>query len=150
MMKRMIIWYVVADGGRARIVRKREDGERFETFQSMESVDIHHHSHDIGPDKPGRVFERAVIGRHAIEPRDDPHEAAKRAFAYTVSSALNEAAKQGDYHGLVLVAPARILQYLRDGLSAAAIARLKGELPKDLTQIKDSDLARHFAELKLN
>ena len=66
-MKRAKIWYVIADGGRARFV-ERDDGGAFRTVSSLVAAELHKRSHDLGLDRPPRTKESASPARHAIEP----------------------------------------------------------------------------------
>ncbi len=76
-MKHPRTWYVVADGGRARILQKRakhgDTREAFETRQEFVSADIHRATHDLGTERPGRVRESGMSARHAVQPRQDLH-----------------------------------------------------------------------------
>ena len=78
-MKRAKIWYVIADGGRARFV-ERDDGGAFRTVSSLVAAELHKRSHDLGLDRPPRAKESASPARHAIEPRRDLHQASKEEF----------------------------------------------------------------------
>ena len=84
-MNRPITCYVVADGGRARIVRKRaRQGDRqqaFDTIQELVSADLHRATHELGAERPGRTRESATSARHAVQPRQDLHRAEKQNFA---------------------------------------------------------------------
>ena len=140
-------WYVVADGGRARIVQKRDRQEAFDTSQELVSADLHHRTHDLGTERPGRGRESAMSAHHAVQPREDLHRAAKQSFAHQVAALLNEASQREEFDGLVLVAPAHPLRDLRDALDGSTQRKIRGELQKDLTKVPDADLAEHFVGL---
>ena len=57
-MKKPRLWYVIADGGRARFVERDEDGA-FRTLSSFVSTELHTSAHELGRDRPGRVKESA-------------------------------------------------------------------------------------------
>jgi protein required for attachment to host cells len=136
------IWYVVADGGRARIVQKR-----FDTRQQLVSPDIHRHTHDLGTERPGRTHESAMSARHGLQPRQDLHRADKRNFAHEVAAMLNAASAAGEFDALVLVAPAHVLADLHQALDASTRSKVTVQLQKDLTKVPDADLAAHLAGL---
>jgi hypothetical protein len=69
-MKNSRIWYVIADGGRARFV-ERDERSAFHTVASLVSTELHARSSDLGRDRPARVMESATPGGSAIEPRRD-------------------------------------------------------------------------------
>lgn len=102
-MKRAKLWYVIADGGRARFVARDEEGA-FRTLSSFVSTELHKSTHELGRDRPARVKESATPARHAVEPRRDLHEAAKDDFIRTVATELAAQLKDGKFDELVLVA----------------------------------------------
>jgi protein required for attachment to host cells len=63
-MKHPRTWYVVADGGRARIVQKRNGENAFDTHRELVSAEIHSRTHELGTDRPGRTHESAMSARH--------------------------------------------------------------------------------------
>jgi protein required for attachment to host cells len=144
-MKNPIIWYVIADGARARIVHRQEYASGYTTELELQSTEAHRPSRAIRSDRPGRVGESASPARHAIEPRHDPHEEAKRAFAQEVAAALDRI--DGHFDQLVLVAPARILAELRAALSPPLREKLSGEVAKDLTKVPIGELGDHLPRL---
>ena len=147
-MKRPRTWYVVADGGRARFLEKRDAQGMFDTIRELVSADLHRRSHDLGTERPGRTFDTAGTAHHAVEPREDLHRAEKRNFVYDIAAALNEASAGDEFDRLVLVAPAHALRELNDGLDAATRRKIAAQLQKDLTKTPAGELAKHFADLK--
>ncbi len=87
-MKKAKIWYVIADGGRARFVERDERGA-FRTVTSFVSTELHAKSSDLGRDRPSRVMESASPGRSAVEPRRDLKEAAKEDFIKLVAEQID-------------------------------------------------------------
>jgi protein required for attachment to host cells len=146
-MKHPRTWYLVTDGGRARIVRKQDEHDAFDTIREFVSADIHRHSHELGTDRPGRTHESAGSAHHAVQPREDLHRANKRAFVDEVAKAVNDADAGGEFDRLILVAPAHALGELHHALDAATQRKIAGELQKDLTNVPNADLAKHFADL---
>src|ERR1044071_8636646 len=115
-MKRAKIWYVIADGGRARFV-ERDDGGAFRTVSSLVAAELHKRSRDLCLDRPPRANESASPARHAIEPRRDLHQASKEDFVKLVADQLDEEHGRGQFDKLVLVAPPRALTELKQSLS---------------------------------
>lgn len=150
-MNRPRTWYVVADGGRARIVQKRDrQGDRqqaFDTIQELVSANIHRPTHELGAERPGRTHESATTARHAVQPRQDLHQAEKQNFVHEVAAVLNEAGTRDEFDALVLVAPAHALGDLRQALDAPTQRKITAQLQKDLTKVPNADLAEHLADL---
>ena len=136
-------WILIADGEHARVVVPAAR-QQFRTISSLDSTTAHRRSTDLGADEPGRSYESANPARHAIEPKTDPHRAAKLDFVRYLADQMNTAAAAGQYDRLVLVAPAHALHDLREALGQEVLARLDGTLGKDLVKVADADLAGHL------
>ena len=143
-MKRKKLWYVIADGGRARFVERDTNGA-FRTITSFVATELHARERDLGRDRPARVMESANSARHAVEPRRDLHQAAKEDFIRTVADTLAAEHGQGQFDALVLVAPARVLTELKHSLGKPVAETVVSDLQKDLTKVPDHDLAAHLA-----
>ena len=143
-MKRAKLWYVIADGGRARFVEHDDQGV-FRTLSSFVSTELHKSTHELGRDRPARVKEGATPARHAVEPRRDLHEAAKDAFIRTVATELAAQLKDGKFDELVLVAPPGVIAELKDALSKPIAKLVVEELQKDLTKVPDHELTGHLS-----
>jgi protein required for attachment to host cells len=146
-MKRAKIWYVIADGGRARFV-ERDDGGAFRTVSSLVAAELHKRSHDLGLDRPPRTKESASPARHAIEPRRDLHQASKEEFVKLVADQLDEEHGRGQFDKLVLVAPPRALTELKQSLSNEIAKLVVSDLQKDLTKVPDHDLTEHLPSVR--
>jgi protein required for attachment to host cells len=143
-MKKKKVWYVIADGGRARFVTRDENGA-FRTVSSFVSTELHAKSSELGRDRPGRVMESATPGRSSVEPRRDLKEAAKEEFVKLVAGQLDAEHERGQFDRLVLVAPPGVLTELKNNLSKSMANLVAGDLQKDLTKVPDHDLTDHLA-----
>lgn len=125
------IWYVVADGGKARIL----------SFSGGDMRTLQHFDNSGHGDTP----EDASSGTSQLKaPKSDPHNQAKAHFAKQVAARLNEAVRTGKLDEIVLAAPAHVLHDIREELDKAATAKLGKALSKDLTNIPDHQLASYF------
>ncbi len=143
-MKKAKLWYVIADGGRARFVARDEEGA-FRTVQSFVAAQLHQRSRDLGLDRPARVGESASPARHAIEPRRDLKEAAKEDFIRIVAEEIEAGHGRGQFDKLVLVAPTGVLTELKNALSKPIAKLVASDLQKDLTKVPDHELTDHLA-----
>jgi protein required for attachment to host cells len=143
-MKKKRVWYVIADGGRARFVERDERGV-FRTVSSFVSTELHAKASDLGRDRPTRVMESATPGRSAVEPRRDLKEAAKQDFVKLVAGEIDAGHGRGQFDNLVLVAPPGVLTELKSNLSKPMAELVVGDLQKDLTKVPDHDLTGHLA-----
>jgi protein required for attachment to host cells len=143
-MKKLRLWYVIADGGRARFVAGDGEGT-FRTLSSLVSTELHKSAHELGRDRPARVKESASPARSAIEPRRDLHNAAKEDFIRSVADTLAAELKEGKFDELVLVAPPGVIAELKHSLSKPTAKVVVNELHKDLTKVPDHELTMHLA-----
>jgi protein required for attachment to host cells len=137
--------FVIADGGHARFVRPASDNA-LQTFEAVDSTDVHKRDQDLVSDRPGRAFESGTAGRHAYSQRHDPHEMAKDRFTHSVARRLNEHSAADAFNELVLVAPSHVLSELTDALDTTTGAKLLGTLAKDLVKTPDHELWPHLKE----
>lgn len=90
--------------------------------------------------KPPRVHDRLGPGRHVIEARQTPRDAAEIGFLKSVAGRINEDAECFDE--VVLCAPPRPLGVLREHLSKAVRERMSAELAKDFVRQSGAELSR--------
>jgi protein required for attachment to host cells len=125
-------WYVVADGGKARILTG--DSSALHTVQHFDAS-----GH-------GDTKDDASAGSSQLKaPKSDPHDQSKATFAKQVAARINEAVRTGKTDEINLAAPPHVLHDIREALDKAASAKLNQSLSKDLTNTPDNDLASHFA-----
>jgi protein required for attachment to host cells len=147
MPKQRTIWFVLADGSRARIVTRRAEGRGYEIAAEYDSAEARQPSRDILSDRPGHTQESGYSGRHAIEPKSDVHRERKADFARDVAERLNAAGAGNAFDALVLYAAPRTLAELRDALDEPTKRKVKAEFAKDLTKVPLEKLSAHFAEV---
>ena len=131
-MSKGTTWYVVADGGKARIATL--EGGAMRTLLHFDNSG--HGNTDVDPS--GGTSQLKA-------PKSDPHQQAKAHFAKQVADRLNEAVRTGKTDEIVLAAPAHVLHDIREALDKAASAKLGKSLSKDLTNTPDHELAAHFS-----
>ena len=141
-MKNPLTWILVADGAKARILRSDVQGIARDPVKTFEGSTAR--SRDIASDRPGRAFDSAGIGRHAMQPPSDPHEHEEARFLRGVAAYLEQANTEHAFDRLVLVAAPKALGTLRAALSKPLAAKVAGELNKDLTQVPVHDLGNHL------
>lgn len=138
------IWYVVADGARARILERNRETGAYHAIRDYASALARLKSSELKSDRPGRVFESGSGTRHAAAPRHDPHRDAKLAFAREIAGHIEAAARQHAFDWLVLAAPSRIQGEIGNHLPPATRDRVAFKLAKDLTKVPDGDLGPHL------
>jgi protein required for attachment to host cells len=135
-------WALVADAGHARVFARRLPAGPWQELADQALEIPTPPSRALGTERPGRVRESASTTRHAIEPRSDPHRAARRDFARLLAGRLEDDAAR--FARLLLVAPPGFLGDLRVALGTAARAKLAGSVDRDLIPLPTAEIVRHL------
>lgn len=133
---------VVADRETARFFRHAHPGA---TLEAAGGID-HPSPGDRSSDRPGRAFEAANKGRHAMEPPTTYKEAERQQMAADVATAVHAAIDAFEVDRVVLVAEPHILGELRHALRKSAHERVVLELDTHLTQADPNEIARRLTE----
>jgi protein required for attachment to host cells len=144
MIKARKCWFVVAGATRAAAYRRRADRPGYDEVASWEAPEAGKPARELVTDRPGRAFDSRGGQRHAMEPHEDPKDAARRAFAGTLAAALGAAQDAGRFEALVLFAPPRMLGMLRNDLPANGAAAVARAIAKDLTRLPALELYAAF------
>jgi protein required for attachment to host cells len=136
-------WLVVANSSIARIF-KIEKRHELKEIQTLEHPESRLHNLDLVSDKPGRDFESAGIGRHALEPKVLPKRHEFAVFAKSLADYLEDARNQGEFDTLYVAANPSLLGLLRQALHPNTVKLIKGEIDKDMTQMKSQDILAHL------
>ena len=148
-MPKQVEWALVADAGRARILERPGRGIAWsERSGEARRVEIPP-SRELGTERPGRGHESVGTARHAVEPRQDLHKAAEQAFARQLTERLEQAANEGAYARLILVAPPTFLGQLREALGRSAAQRLIGTVNKALAHEPLAEITPHLDDVPL-
>ena len=146
-MKKVMTWVLVADGARARIFRNLGPGNGIDREAVKEFEGSTALSRDIACDRPGRTFDSAGPGRHAMAPPSDPHEHEQVNFLREVVAYIEKASQKKSFDRLVIVAPPTALGTLRAQLSGPLATKVTGELNKDLTKVPVHEIAGHLGRI---
>ncbi|MBF0333207.1 MAG: host attachment protein [Alphaproteobacteria bacterium] len=130
-------WILVADGARARIWTSERPRHLETTFSHDFASPVRNHAREAGSDRPGRTFDSAGQGRHAMEPPTDWKDNEKREFARALAERLREGVLSGACDRLVIVAPPQFLGLLRAQIDKETARRVEVEIGKDLTHLSE-------------
>jgi protein required for attachment to host cells len=148
-MKVAPTWILVADGGQAFVIERKNAAAPLQRISNLEFKGPRKKSRDIGADKPGRVFrsarspQRAAVGDDKKLARE-----AEEKFLASVLDRLGAAQKDGAFKHLILTAPPRVLGALRKLLTPALTKTVKGEIRADLVHAELDEIAAHVADMK--
>ena len=151
--KKTVTWVVLADGARARIIAQDGPGAELTSIYEEEDVKAKLPGREIEADRPGRTFDSggrgdaAAQGRHAYEPPTDPRRKEQAQFIGAVAEVLENAAHEGSFERLVLIAPPKALGDLRASLSKNVTRMVSAEIPKDLVNVPIHDLPERLQDM---
>ena len=140
------LWFLVADGRRARILVEERRGATLAEPQELRF--------EIGPedlyepqDRPPRAHDRVGDARHAMDGGRNLHEAEEEKFLRRVATAIIEAHRAERFEHLAIAAPPRALGLLRAALPDAVKARVRGEAAIDVVSEASADLRERLRDL---
>lgn len=134
-------WVLTANAAECRIFEHDKKFAPLEPVRDLEWPEGRLQARDLYADKPGRAFDSAGQGRHAMERTTDPHDEALGRFAREIARVLDEAQQRGAYQRLIISAAPRLLGVLREVLTPAVRQRVLAEFDKDLTASDARELA---------
>ena len=140
-MKYKNTWIIVADGTQAQIYSNKGPGTGLETVLPQPLVAGTPPGGEIASDRPGRVFDIAGEGRHAVQPASDPHRHLQKIFAGEVAKVLNRRLKDDTFQQLVVIAAPKMLGDLRAAFGENIRKLVIAELDKDLSKLTIHQLA---------
>ncbi len=135
--------FIVADGGRARWVRRNAGAEDLVTIRTL------HAAHDLTGGSKRPVFEGSACGRFSLEERPTATEVCAARFPAEVAEAIDGDMASGEIARLAIVAPSRTLAQIVRRLTPAATARLAGTVAKDLGKTPDHELSGWLQTLEM-
>src|SRR5688500_9331126 len=112
----MDFWVLVASRSGATIYGRNTGAKRLRVIEEIDHPSGRKHDRDFNSDRPGRAYDRAGHGRHALSWSEMPAEHHARAFARQLAEVLDRARIAHCYQQLVLVAEPRFLGMLRVAL----------------------------------
>ncbi len=126
-------WVLVADSSRANIYSRHKRYSQLEAVQSLTEGQARAKEQDLVADEPGRTFDRAGQGRHAMEPTHTEKEHLRTNFVQRITDVLESARQSGQYKQLIIVAAPAMLGELRGQLDTATLACVVAEFNKEMT-----------------
>jgi len=126
------VWVVVASSSKCRIFTQEKHNGPLQQLEQLENSEAETPARDINTDRPGRAFDSAGEGRHAMSQGIDPVEQETIRFAKKVATTIENGRKQDAFDRLVLISDPSFLGHLRPALSSATHQRLSTEIAKNL------------------
>lgn len=137
-------WMIVANRAGARFIEVGGQGRALELRDTIDNPRGRLHDGDLDADRPGRAFDSAGEGRHALSREESASERVAANFARKLASRLSAARKAHEFDELVLVAEARFLGLLRGALDDATSKSVVTSVDKDLVAFDLAALPAHL------
>jgi protein required for attachment to host cells len=141
-LEKRTIWLLIADSAKARLFAVDRRERAFAVLGDWHDDVASGKAQDIQADRPGRTFDSAGQGRHAMEPPSSPKGVAKARFVGMLADTLATRAKQQDFDELHVIAAPRTLGEMRELLDPVVKGRVESEEAKDLTQLSKPELEK--------
>lgn len=138
--------FVLADGGRARLIERHPETRAFVTIAEVDGAARLEAARAAARARPSARSVQAATGARSTSGQEDPYRQVKAAFAEEVAAAAVAASRAFGSDGLILVAPPRTLAAL--GAAIGSTAPVLESLAKDLTKTPEVDLDRWLAPLE--
>lgn len=145
-MKPTITWVLVADGAQAQVFEHGGPGKGLNPVKGLHFEQEPLRARDINSDRPGRQMGRGPTAKSGME-QSDPVQHREELFVKSVADQLETMHQQGRFQRLIIAAAPAALGDIRPALSDRVRKTIIAELPKDLTNVPQPQLDRHFEEL---
>ncbi len=135
---------LVCDGAKA-LFLKNEGRPHKSHLTTVEFFnEPHPAAHDLGTERPGRVYQSFSSARSTSEERD-LHNEAEIAFLIKIAGELDRMVTADAIRAVILVAPPSALGILRKHLTPVVQSALQKEIGKDLTHLSVGEIEEHLA-----
>jgi protein required for attachment to host cells len=138
-------WVVVADGGRALVMRNDGDAEAPRLTVLRKYGEYIPPTREQGTDKPGRTNASVGVNRSAME-QTDWHRQAEDKLMREVADDLAADLRRQEFAGLILAAAPVALGTLRKAMSDELKAAIVAEVDKDLTKMPVPEIGATLAK----
>ena len=142
-----VTWVVTADSTRADFYQVERIGGDFKPVTTMNHVEGKKKGQDLVTDRPGRSFDSAGTGRHAMSQQVDPRDHEANVFAREVCDKLELGRTRGSYGRLIVLAPPDFLGRLRKNITPAANRLVIESVPKNVVGLDAEDIRRRLKTL---
>jgi protein required for attachment to host cells len=133
-------WIVVANQELMRIYAREKKNGGLEEVKRLENPAGQRAARELVTDRPGRTFDSAGQGRHAMEPPTDPKEQEAIRFAKEIGREIEDGRIHDRFASLILVAGPQFLGRLRQELSDATQKTVEREIGKNLYQFDAAEI----------
>jgi protein required for attachment to host cells len=142
-----VTWVVTADSSKADFFEVDRIGGDFRPVRSLAHTEATLKGQDLTTDRPGRSFDSAGQGRHAMSSQVDPRAHEADVFAREVSETLELGRTRGNFGRLIVLAPPDFLGRLRKTISPAANKLVVETVPKSVVGLGAEEIRKRLKTL---
>jgi protein required for attachment to host cells len=139
-------WIVVADSSAARFFGADEPTGPITELEAMAHPEGRMPARELTSDLPGRAFDSAGQGRHAMESEVGPREQSAIDFAHLIARRIEKARVGGEADRVALVAPPDFLGLLRKALTAPAKRMVVYESDHNYVRLSPREIRERLPE----
>lgn len=136
-------WVIVANSSYAKIY-KAENNTNLIEIHEFEHLESRLDNKDLVSSKPGRTNDSVGYRRSSMEFPTSPKHHEFQLFAKQISHFLDQAQETGKIGRLYITASPIFLGILRQELSHLINDLIGGQIDRDLTHLKPSDIRNHL------
>ena len=140
------IWVVVANSSRARVLATKKANGKLAEIRSIEHPEGRMHAQELTSDLPGKAFDSAGQGRHAMSNEIDPKKHELIVFTKEIAQMLEAGLAGKQFGKLYLLAPPAMLGLLRGEFSPALGKVLAEALDKNMVTSKPEEIRQQLPE----
>jgi len=133
-------WIVVANSSTARVFEATSLTAPLSEITTLSHPESRVHEQELTQDLPGRAFDIAGQGRHAMEVNVSPKEQEHINFAKQLDGYLDSARKQNKFDRLVIAASPGFLGLIRADLNDQLAQYVDSYVDKDLVSAKEEQI----------
>jgi protein required for attachment to host cells len=142
-----ITWVVTADSAQAEFFEVDRIGGEFRTIQELTHAEALKKGRELTTDRPGRAFDSAGTGRHAMSTQVDPKEHEADVFAREICHYIEGARSKHRFERLIVIAPPDFLGRIRQQITPAANRMVVESIAKNLTGCNGTEIRARLKTL---
>ncbi len=137
-------WVLVADSARARLYTMPDRRGALREREDFVHPESRLHDQELTSDLPGRTFDSAGQGRHAMSDAMSPKKHEAVTFAKALARHLESERVNGHLDELIVIAPPAFLGLLRDELSESCEKLVVETISKNLVKETTESIRDHL------
>jgi len=141
-----ISWVLAADSSYAKILRADNRVGPLVPIEELEHPESRMKDTELYADEPGRAFDSAGQGRHAMENEVDAKKEESIRFAKSLCEKLRQAANDKSFDKLYILAAPAFLGELRECLDDNVKSLVAGEIAKDVVKQTPEEIRKKLPD----